>query len=134
MRPAPLLAALGLALAACGEAPVEDTPRSVNAVGDATWKLVEMNGADPGHDGILLRIAGGFLNGQGPCNTINANYVGEAPAFEIETLITTKMVCDRLGLENRVVEALLGARRAVVANGRLTLSGEGSATLVFVPV
>jgi heat shock protein HslJ len=134
MKCAPALFVLALATAACGDATDgPDGPRSVSAIGDAPWRLVSVNGEAVEDERIVLKIAGGFISGQGPCNTINANYIGEAPDFAVETIVTTKMFCEQIGLENRMVEGLLDARRAVVEGGRLTMTGEDSAELVFVP-
>lgn len=136
MKRAPALGGLILALAACGEpGPGTDRPdpRNIAALGDTPWKLVAVNGEDVRAEGVVLDIAGGFLSGKGPCNTINANYEGQIPEFRIGTLITTRMICDRLGLENRIVLGLQDARRATIENGRLTISGDGSPVLVFEP-
>lgn len=129
---APFLA-MALALAGCGPATTESETPPVAAVGDAPWRLASVDGEDVGTVDVVLSIAGGFISGQGPCNTINANYIGVPPEFAIETLITTKVSCPRLGLENRIVSGLVNASSAVVENERLTISGEGSPVLVFRP-
>lgn len=129
-RPAALVALL--MLSACDGVGTAVPEARIESIGDTPWRLARI-GETEADSAVVLRIGGGFLSGTGPCNTLNANYVGEAPAFEIETLISTKMACDRLGFENRVIEALMNATRAEVANGRLTISGPSSATLVFVP-
>ncbi|HEU0221873.1 MAG TPA: META domain-containing protein [Paracoccaceae bacterium] len=137
MQRALALAVMALSLCACaGVEPVAETPESpaVTSVGDTSWRLVAVNGESVESDEIVMKIEGGFISGQGPCNMINANYVGEPPAFQVETLITTRMICDRLGLERRMIDGLSGARQAVIENGRLTISGEGSPVLVFRPV
>lgn len=130
----PLALVAALACAGCdGGGGAEPARGPVTAVGDTAWKLVSVNGEAVDDASFIFRIAGGFISGQGPCNTINADYQGEAPVFEIGTLITTRMICDRLGLENRVISGFQDARRAVIENDRLTISGDGSPVLVFAP-
>jgi heat shock protein HslJ len=131
-RPFLALAAL-LAVAACGTESATPERGPVAALGDTPWKLVAVNGEAVTEGTFVFRIAGGFISGQGPCNTINADYQGALPVFEIGTLITTRLVCDRLGLEDRVISGFQDARRAVLDGSRLTISGDGSPTLVFDP-
>ncbi|GIX12095.1 MAG: hypothetical protein KatS3mg118_0054 [Paracoccaceae bacterium] len=134
MRPARPAALLALALAACDMAPQTAGPaQPIEAIGDTPWKLASIDGEPVAPVEIMLNISGGFISGTGPCNTINANYVGEVPEFRIETLITTKLSCDRLGLENRVIEALMQADRAEIAGSRLTIRGDASPVLIFNP-
>jgi heat shock protein HslJ len=127
------LVVLALVLAACDAGTKAPEPKPVAAIGDTTWKLASVNGEKVTDGRFVFKIAGGFISGQGPCNTINADYQGQAPVLEIGTLITTRMVCDQLGLENRVISGFQDAHRAVLENGRLTISGDGSPVLVFDP-
>ncbi|WP_157982324.1 META domain-containing protein [Oceanicella sp. SM1341] len=135
------LAGLVLVLAACDPQTAttgsgvtsSSAPASVTAIGDTPWHLVRVGDEDVSRDEVVLRMAGGFISGQGPCNVLNANYLGDAPEFRVETLVSTKMMCDRLGLEQRLIDGLMNARNASVANRRLTITGEDSPTLVFEP-
>ncbi|QDL92191.1 META domain-containing protein [Paroceanicella profunda] len=108
-------------------------PTIVSAIGDTPWHLVRVGDEDVSGENVVLKMAGGFISGQGPCNVLNANYLGEAPEFRVETLVSTKMMCDRLGLEQRLIDGLMNARNAKVANRRLTITGQDAPTLVFEP-
>ncbi len=131
--------ALLLAMAACGT--LESSPVSTNrplrgpvtALGDTDWRLVAVNGEKARSDTVIVKIAGGFISGQAPCNVINGNYVGTLPSFEVETMVSTKIACDLLGLEHRIIEGFMNARQASIANNRLTISGIDAPTLVFEP-
>ncbi|MEM8740070.1 MAG: META domain-containing protein [Pseudomonadota bacterium] len=133
--PRPLIAAAAAAtvLAACDASPPAPETPPITRLGDTPWRLVSVAGNDVGSVDVVLRIAGGFVSGKGPCNSLTANYLGEAPEFQIEAMATSNTTCDRRGLENRIFEALLDARSAVVANETLTLSGPDGEALVFRP-
>jgi len=133
IRRVPILVLSILVLAACDGFSVPYLSAETQARNDRSWKLIELRGEGVGSAGIVFDISGGFINGTGPCNTINANYVGEAPDFQVQTLITTKRACAGLALEQRLIEALKAARSMTRRDGRLVLSAEGVELLVFEP-
>lgn len=127
------MALLAVSLAACEAPRSEPESPPITEIGDTPWRLASVDGEPTDDVDVVLDIEGGFISGRGPCNNINANYLGQPPVFQVETLITTKKACDRLGLENRIVEALVNADRAVVEKERLTISGPDSPLLRFDP-
>ncbi|MEL6236706.1 MAG: META domain-containing protein [Pseudomonadota bacterium] len=133
LRPMVAAFAAGIVLAGCDAAPPEPESPPITRLGDTPWRLVSVADEDVGSVEVVLRIAGGFVSGKGPCNSLTANYLGDAPDFQIEAMATSNTTCDRRGLENRIFEALLDARSAVVANEKLTLSGPDGEALVFRP-
>lgn len=129
------LAGLALTLAACAPQPGTQptAPVVIDDIGDTPWQLVSIGSTEVGPPPVVLNIAGGFINGRGPCNQINANYLGTAPAFKVEVMTSTKMICDRQGLEMEMISAMMGADTARVADGILTITGPESEMLVFKP-
>ncbi|MEM9049973.1 MAG: META domain-containing protein [Pseudomonadota bacterium] len=130
---AALCVAAGLVLAACDASPPEPEKPPITKLGDTPWRLAMLDGEAVGSVEFVLNISGGFISGTGPCNTISADYQGQAPDFVIGTLITTRAVCDRLGFERKVVAALANATRAMIADERLTITGLDSPEMTFVP-
>lgn len=122
-------------LAACGDAPTETraTPKVVSEIGDTEWRLATLEGAEVPVSNVVMKIAGGFISGTAPCNTVNANYLGELPDFRVELLVTTKSSCDEIALEQAILRTMIEARKAVVVDSRLTLTTEDGRTMVFVP-
>ncbi|MEM9011510.1 MAG: META domain-containing protein [Pseudomonadota bacterium] len=116
-------------LAACADL-AADGPAPPTAIADSAWRIASVNGREVPPAG-RLEMAGGFITGTGPCNTIRANYIGPLPAFQIEALSSTNRPCESAELEQEIISALLRARQAEVVDGRLHLMEAGTTILVF---
>ncbi len=138
MRPIPPLAILtALLLAGCAsgearprKAPV--APAQVTSPEDATWLLAEIDGK-PVQGDTRMVLTEGVFNGQGPCNSIRGKYERSGEDFSTIGLITTQRICPLQAEEDRLIDGLLTARTAQVADRALTLSSPNGPTLTFRP-
>lgn len=114
-------------LAACtGEDTMSDQIPS-----NVEYALVEMNGA--AYDGrVTITFDGdGRVAGQAPCNRYFGQVGATYPAFALNSVGATMMVCEALDAEAAYFAALESMTTAEVSDGTLTLSNDVGETLVF---
>ena len=121
------LAGLGIALGGLAMAGQAETYGDLAGL----YRLAEMDGR-PVAVRVVLEIAEtGIWRGEGPCNRFGFTQSAAFPAFRAGAIRGTKRACADLGVENAVIAALQKATGAAFEDGRLTLSGTGTAALVF---
>ena len=103
------LTAATLALAACepttppaGTAPGEDR----GFIPGGNYVLVGMDGQTVPLRNVTLLVEENRLSGQGPCNGYSATNNAELPAISLSPIISTKMACKDIELENRFLSVL----------------------------
>jgi heat shock protein HslJ len=134
MRPIPPLAFLVLAACASGETPppVEPVSAPISAPEDAVWLLDAINGTPVSGDTRLV-LADGAFNGKGPCNPIRGKYERSGESFSTVGVIVSQRSCPLQAEEDELLDGLLTARSAAVANRTLTLRSPNGPTLIFRP-
>lgn len=120
-------------LVACEPVPPVEAPYvpppPPERLGDAQWELTTLAG-DPATSLVRLQLSGSFIDGEGPCNSIQGNYLGTGPIFRVETVVTTRATCPEVGFEQDFIQTLLTARSAVIEGRGLTLLGEDRAPVM----
>ncbi|MDP5305884.1 META domain-containing protein [Paracoccus spongiarum] len=126
------LAAL-LALAACQPVP----PAAVTPGGEdrgfipgGSYVLVGMDGATVPLRDVTLLVEEKRLSGQGPCNSFSAANNADLPAVSLSPIISTKMACKDLKLENRFLSVLQAATAMEFYGGVLKVKSP-STWLIF---
>jgi heat shock protein HslJ len=71
-----------------------------------------------------LSFEGDRLNGTGGCNAISASATIDDTTMRIGTVASTRMMCEALPLEQRIIKALADVRTFSVQADRLYLLGE----------
>lgn len=134
-RTIPLLAALLLAACAGGEAAAPRpaaAPAPIAVPEDAVWLLAAIDGTPVTGEARLVLTDGAF-NGKGACNPIRGKYERTDESFSTVGVIATQSTCPLQAEEDGLIDGLLTARSAVIANGVLTLSSPNGPTLTFRP-
>ncbi|MBB5515303.1 heat shock protein HslJ [Rubricella aquisinus] len=121
-------------LAACEPVPTDQAapwtpPPPPERLGDAQWQLATLAGEDA-TSLIRLQLSGSFIDGQGPCNSIQGNYLGTGPIFRVETVVTTRATCPEIEYEQDFIQTLLTARSGQIEDRTLTLLDEGGAAVM----
>lgn len=71
-----------------------------------------------------LLFDGGHLSGHGGCNAISTTYTTDGTTIRIGAIASTRMMCEDMPRENRIIRALSEVRSFVVDKDRLFLLGE----------
>jgi heat shock protein HslJ len=133
-----LLAALALALMACGGGAATPPPSGGGMVdADADWRLVEGTHADEpiplvaGAD-ITMTVAGTQVSGRSACNLYGGEIVVVDGQLRFGQMMSTDMACDGpvMASEAMYLAAMAEVRAASRDGDRLTLTGPG-VELVF---
>lgn len=114
-----------------------------SGITDRYWKLIELmdkkvlpndNHKQEAH--LILQTENSMVVGNGGCNSFNGTYVlSEENRIKFSQLISTKMACLNLEIENEYFKALGSADNYTIKGDTLTLNGAGMAPLAkFVPV
>ena len=121
-----LVFALTLALAPlAAQVPLEDT----------RWRLVELAGqpaaSPPGARQIYVRLAaqGKRLEAFAGCNTLSGGYARDGEALKFEGLISTRMACPSMAVEDGVKKALGDTAGFHLDGAALTLTGADNTAL-----
>lgn len=99
----------GLALAACQPAPTATVPvdgEDRGFIPGGNYVLVGMDGQTVPLRNVTLLIEEKRISGQGPCNAYSAANNVPLPAVALSPIISTKMACKDLRLENRFLSIL----------------------------
>jgi heat shock protein HslJ len=123
--PFPLLIGLLIMLAQCK--PAQNTT-STASLENTYWKLSDMNGAPVStpeggkevHMVLGKSGSGQRLKGFGGCNNMGGNYTVSANTIKF-VVISTKMACDRMAVENFFFDALNRADRYLIKGETLEL-------------
>lgn len=121
-----------LALAAC-----EPTTTGATAGGEdrgfipgGSYVLVGMDGATVPLRNVTLLIEEKRISGQGPCNAYSAANNAALPAVALSPLVSTKMACKDLKIENRFLSVLQSATQMEFYGGVLKVKSP-STWLIF---
>lgn len=93
------LAALGLT--ACGP-----TTGGMGGVPHGEYVLVGIDGGTVPERNITLSVTPEGISGHATCNSYSAQNTATLPAVSLTPLVTTKMACRGMGLENRYFQVL----------------------------
>lgn len=95
-----------------------------------SYVLVGMDGQTVPLRDVTLLVEEKRLSGQGPCNSYSAANNAELPAIALSPIVSTKMACKNLRLENRFLSVLQQATEAEFYGGVLKIKSP-STWLVF---
>ena len=130
----------GRFLAGCCRVPASRNamPAPTPTIEGPTWKLVDLPGHDSGALGAARRpvtvlFEAGRISGFSGCNRFTGGYTVDRDKLLIGMLAGTMMACPEpeMALERAVHGALTGSLRYAISDGRLTLTPESGAPLVF---
>lgn len=137
LRQLSLCTILVVAATGCGErasradaAPVSTPLAELDA---SSWALQQFAGHDlalPEDRQVTLKIEGTRLGGRAPCNSYGADLTEREGRVTIGPILSSKMACDRLDLEQAYFAALTQVTSVRRDGANLTLAG-ADATLVF---
>jgi heat shock protein HslJ len=115
---------------------VTGATRRTATLDDTHWKLVQL-GDTAVRDGLMLRephlmldANRRHLSGSGGCNLLTGRYTQDGTdGIRFEDLISTKMACQGMGIEQGLLKSLEQARHWRIAADRLQLMDAGGAVL-----
>lgn len=121
-----------LALAACEPAPATPTAPGEDRsfIPGGSYVLVGMDGQTVPLRNVTLLVEEKRLSGQGPCNSYSAQNNVELPAIQLTPIVSTKMACKDLKLENRFLSVLQQASEVDFYGGVLRVKSP-STWLIF---
>ncbi|MEO0379637.1 MAG: META domain-containing protein [Pseudomonadota bacterium] len=124
------------AVAVFGLIPACQSDETVAAYGaaEATWTLVELNGAPFSERATLLFGEDGQVSGQAPCNRFTFTNGVPYPWFESGPIASTKMACPNLETEGAFFKSLSNMTQVVLADGRMVMANDDGGEMVFIPV
>jgi len=99
--------------------------------GDATWRLVEIDGQPFTARATLGFADEGRLSGQAPCNSYLGQQTVPYPWFRAEKIVTTHMACPDLAAETVYFAALAAMTLSEVSGAALILSNDAGREMVF---
>lgn len=120
----------GLALAACEPTTTVVDGEDRGFIPGGNYVLVGMDGAAVPLRNVTLLVEEQRVSGQGPCNSYSAANNAELPAVALSPIISTKMACKDLKLENRYLSVLQQATEMEFFGGVLKVKSP-STWLVF---
>jgi len=123
---APIAAISLFALTACAD---ETISGYVDA--DATFRLVEIDGAPFAATADISFPEPGIARGTAPCNSWSAAQTAPYPWIEIGPIAATKRACPELNAEQRFFSALADMAIAEISGDVLILTGEDGGEMVF---
>ena len=111
-------------------------PGLAQGVEGIDWHLLAIDGAvvDAAFVATLHIGADGWITGQAPCNSYDAENLHPLPGFQPGPIRATKMACDQLAAEVTFFNAL-SAMTALTGGdgGPLVLTGADGRSMEFVP-
>lgn len=99
-----------------------------------TWIATEINGQAMGSGSrvfFIYNAATRSVSGNGGCNTFSGDCRVEGESLTIGPLVSTKMACNNLSLENSYFKALQSATRYTLAGDKLILFAADNVVGVF---
>ena len=121
-----MLALLALPFAACSDETI-----SGYADPDATYRLIEIEGAPFVARATMRFPEAGRLEGEAPCNRWSAEQTAPYPWFAPGPIAVTRRACPDLETESAFLTALAGMTLAEVQGPVLILSNENGGEMVF---
>ncbi|KAA8475704.1 heat shock protein HslJ [Arcticibacter tournemirensis] len=87
------------------------------------WNLVSVDGKSAAHSESYIEFdsTSGKIHGKGGCNGFGGTYTSKTNTLKIEGIISTKMACDHLDIENSFFRILEKADRYTIDKGALQL-------------
>lgn len=121
-----------LALAACEPAPATPTAPGDDRsfIPGGHYVLVGMDGQTVPLRNVTLLVEEKRISGQGPCNGYGAVNNAELPALQLSPIVSTKVACKDLKLENRFLSVLQQASEVDYYGGVLRIKSP-STWLIF---
>ncbi|MEO1555189.1 MAG: META domain-containing protein [Pseudomonadota bacterium] len=118
-----------------GLIPACQSDETVAAYGgaDATWTLVELDGAPFSERATLEFGADGQVSGQAPCNRFTFTNTVPYPWFETGPVAATKMACPNLEAESTFFASLSAMTRVVIGDGQMVMANDEGGEMVFTP-
>lgn len=98
---------------------------------DTTWVLVELDGKPFNAHATIAFPSKGKATGQAPCNTYGSSQTVPLPWFKLGPIMSTKMACPDLVVEQSFFEALGAMTLAEVLGDTMILSTELGREMVF---
>lgn len=98
---------------------------------EATWTLVELGGKPFAARATMTFPEKGTVAGNAPCNSYRANQSVPLPWFEIGPILSTKMACRDLAIEQKFFEALGEMSLAETLGDTLILRNDAGREMVF---
>ncbi len=101
------------------------------------WRLQSIKGDDVKADAPLqtptleLNFSDNRLTGNTSCNSYNAPFTFSKNVLEVQPLITTRMACDKMDLENKFVKTFTGRMDIDLENGKLVVRKENKEIMTF---
>lgn len=99
--------------------------------GDATWKLVELNGTTFAADATIAFPEKGKITGTGPCNEFASTIEVPYPWFKAGQIQSSRKACPALAAETAYFRALTDATLVEVSDQVMILSNTDGLSLVF---
>ncbi len=113
----------------------ENWPRDETVSGyadrDATYALIEVNGAPPPAPATIRFPEEGRVEGQGPCNGYAAYQTVPYPWIKIGAVASTRKACPDLAFETLFFKSLQAATLVEVSGDVLILSDPGGLLMTF---
>ncbi|MEM6658481.1 MAG: META domain-containing protein [Pseudomonadota bacterium] len=118
-----------------GLIPACQSDETVTAYGgaDATWTLVELDGAPFSERATLEFGEDGQVSGQAPCNRFTFTNTLPYPWFETGPVAATKMACANLEAESMFFASLSAMTRVVIGDGQMVMANDEGGEMVFTP-
>lgn len=101
------------------------------------WRLQTIKGNDVKVDSPLqtltleLNFMDNRLSGNTSCNTYNAPFTLSKNVLEVQSLVTTRMACDKMDVEKKFVEAFTGRMDIDLENGKLVVRKDNKEIMTF---
>lgn len=123
------------ALAACTPVPPAATSTSPDGqdtgfIPGGSYVLVGMDGQTVPLRNVTLLVERDRLSGEGPCNSYSAQNNAELPAVALSPIVSTKMACKDMKIENRFLSVLQQATAMEFYGGVLKVKSP-STWLIF---
>ena len=100
---------------------------------DTTWVLQVLDGQVFEAGTTLSFPEPGRVAGKATCNNYSGEMTATYPEFEVGPLISTRMACPDMELEQVFLDALAAMRGAVATDYILVLTGPDGGEMVFTP-
>ncbi len=98
---------------------------------DATYQLVEMDGAVFNARASISFPEQGSVTGKGPCNSYGANQSAPYPWIEIGPIRATRAACSDLALESQFFAALTGMSQIEAFGDTVILRDDEGREMIF---
>lgn len=122
-----LFLSIPIVLAGC----LKDETVSGYADPNATYQLIELNGAAFNARATISFPEQGSVTGKGPCNSYGASQSAPYPWVEIGAIRATRAACAELALENEFFAALSGMTQIEAFGDTVFLRDDAGREMIF---